>query len=158
MKSHIPISSNPENWWQKSRIFYLKHFLKNIEKKDDFNILEIGPGFGLNVNTLSQFGKVDIAETETHFLKYLKDKKSDQIRNFFDERHLHFKKIKKIIIQMESIKPPKRIIKKQLKNVNKAIIEIAEMKFKNIEEKEEKLDALVFLKNQILRKAEKLEI
>jgi len=32
------------------------------------------------------------------------------------------------------------------------------MKFKNIEEKEEKLDALVFLKNQILRKAEKLGI
>ena len=63
-----------------------------------------------------------------------------------------------MIIQMESIKPPKIIIKKQLKNVNKAIIEIAEMKFKNIEEKEEKLDALVFLKNQILRKAEKLEI
>ena len=59
---------------------------------------------------------------------------------------------------MESIKPPKRIIKKQLKNVNKAIIEIEEMKFVNIEEKEEKLDALVFLKNQILRKAEKLEI
>ena len=40
---------------------------------------------------------------------------------------------------MESIKPSKRIIKKQLKNVNKAIIEIAEMKFRNIEEKEEKL-------------------
>jgi len=59
---------------------------------------------------------------------------------------------------MESIKPPKRIIKKQLKNINKAIIEIAEMKFENIEEKEEKLDALVFLKNQILRNAEKLEI
>ncbi len=50
-----------------------------------------------------------------------------------------------MIIQMESIKPPKRIIKKQLKKVNKAIIEIAEMKFKNIEEKEEKLAALVFL-------------
>ena len=64
----------------------------------------------------------------------------------------------KLIIQMDSIKPPKRIIKKQLKNINKAIIEIAEMKFENIEEKEEKLDALVFLKNQILRKAEKLEI
>ena len=63
-----------------------------------------------------------------------------------------------MIIQMESVKTPKRIIKKQLKNVNKAIIEIAEMKFENIEEKEEKLDALVFLKNQILRKAEKLEI
>ena len=59
---------------------------------------------------------------------------------------------------MRSIKTPKRIIKKQLKNVNKAIIEIAEMKFVNIEEKEEKLDALVFLKNQILRKADKLEI
>ena len=59
---------------------------------------------------------------------------------------------------MESINPPKRIIKKQLRNVNKAIFEIAEMKFENIEEKEEKLDALIFLKNQILRKAEKLEI
>ena len=59
---------------------------------------------------------------------------------------------------MESIKSPKRIIKKQLKNVNKAIIELAEMKFDNIEEKEQKLDALFFLKNQILRKAEKLEI
>mgnify|MGYP001170758173 CR=1 FL=1 len=62
-----------------------------------------------------------------------------------------------MIIQMESIKTPKRIIKKQLKNVNKAIIEIAEMKFENMEEKEEKLDALVFLKNQILRQTEKLE-
>ena len=38
-----------------------------------------------------------------------------------------------IIIPMESIKNPKRIIKKQLKNVNKAIIEIAEIKFVNIE-------------------------
>ena len=66
--------------------------------------------------------------------------------------------IKKMIIPMETIKKPKRIIKKQLKNVNKAIIETAEMKFVNIEEKEEKLDALVFLKNQILRKADKLEI
>ena len=63
-----------------------------------------------------------------------------------------------MIIPMESTKTPKRIIKKQIKNVNKAIIEISEMKFANIEEKEEKLDALVFLKNQILRKAEKLEI
>ena len=63
-----------------------------------------------------------------------------------------------MIIPMESIKTPKRIIKKQLKNVNKAIMEIGEMKFVNIEEKEEKLDALVFLKNQILRKAEKLKI
>ena len=45
---------------------------------------------------------------------------------------------------MESIKTPKRITKKQLKNVNKAIIEIAEMKFVNIEEKEEKLVVFFF--------------
>ena len=32
------------------------------------------------------------------------------------------------------------------------------MKFVNIEEKEEKLGALVFFKNQILRKAGKLEL
>ena len=57
-----------------------------------------------------------------------------------------------MIIPMESIKTPKRIIKKQIKNVNKAIIEIAEMKFENIEEKEEKLDALVFFKESNIEK------
>ena len=59
---------------------------------------------------------------------------------------------------MESTKNPKRVIKKRLKNVDKAIVEIAQKKFKNIQEKEEKLDALVFLKNQILREAEELQI
>ena len=59
---------------------------------------------------------------------------------------------------MESTKIPKRVIKKRLKNVDKAIVEIAQMKFKNFEEKEEKLDSLVFLKNQILREAEELQI
>jgi len=59
---------------------------------------------------------------------------------------------------VESIKSPKRVIKKRLKNVDKAIVEIAQMKFKNFEEKEEKLDALIFLKNQILREAEELQI
>ena len=59
---------------------------------------------------------------------------------------------------MESTKSPKRALKKRLKNVDKAIVEIAQMKFKNFEEKEEKLDALVFLKNQILSEAEELQI
>ena len=59
---------------------------------------------------------------------------------------------------MGSTKSSKRIIKKWLKNVDKAIVKIAQMKFKNFEEKEEKLDALVFLKNQILREAEELQI
>ena len=57
---------------------------------------------------------------------------------------------------MESTKSPKRVIKKRLKNVDKAIVEIAQINFKNFEEKEEKLDALIFLKNQILREAEEL--
>ena len=66
---------------------------------------------------------------------------------------------------MESTKIPKRIIKKQLKKgvikkqlkkVDKAIVEIAEMKFENYEEKEEKLDGLIFLKNQILTEAREL--
>ena len=62
-------------------------------------------------------------------------------------------KIPKMIIKKQL---KKGVIKKQLKKVDKAIVEIAEMKFENYEEKEEKLDALVFLKSQILRKAEKL--
>ena len=59
---------------------------------------------------------------------------------------------------MESTKIPKRVIKKRLKNVDKAIVEIAQMKFKNFEEKEEKLDVLIFLKNQILREAKELQL
>ena len=59
---------------------------------------------------------------------------------------------------MGSTKSPKRVIKKRLKNVDKAIVEIAQMKFKNFEEKEEKLDALIFLKHQILREAEDLQL
>ena len=85
MKSHIPISNNPENWWQKSRILYLNYFLKYLNKKYDLNILEIGPGFGINVETLSQYGIVDIVETEKHFLKHLKEEKSDNIKNFYDD-------------------------------------------------------------------------
>ncbi len=74
------------------------------------------------------------------------------------DSHFEEKKanIKKKVIPMESTKIPKRVIKKRLKNVDKAIVEIAEMKFENYEEKEEKLDALVFLKNQILTEAEDL--
>ncbi len=62
-------------------------------------------------------------------------------------------KIPKMIIKKQL---KKGVIKKQLKKVDKAIVEIAEMKFESYEEKEEKLDALVFLKNQILTEAEEL--
>ena len=62
-------------------------------------------------------------------------------------------KIPKMIIKKQL---KKGVIKKQLKKVDKAIVEIAAMKFENYEEKEEKLDALVFLKNQILTEAEEL--
>ncbi len=62
-------------------------------------------------------------------------------------------KIPKMIIKKQL---KKGVIKKQLKKVDKAIVEIAEMKFENYEEKEEKLDTLVFLKNQILTEAREL--
>ena len=43
--------------------------------------------------------------------------------------------MKKKVIPMESAKSPKRVIKKRLKNVDKKIVEIAQMKFKNFEDK-----------------------
>ena len=63
------------------------------------------------------------------------------------------KQLKKGVVKKQL---KKGVIKKQLKKVDKAIVEIAEMKFENYEEKEEKLDALVFLKNQILTEAREL--
>ena len=59
---------------------------------------------------------------------------------------------------MESTKSPKRVIKKRLKNVDIAFVEVAQLKFKNFGEKEEKLNEVVFLKNQKLREAEELQI
>ena len=54
---------------------------------------------------------------------------------------------------MGSTKSTKRVINKRLKNVDKAIVEIAQMKFKNFK-KGRKIRCAYFLKNQILREAE----
>ena len=57
MGTHIPISSNPNNWWQKEE-FYINKLINKYLHRDDLEILEIGPGFGLNINTLLNFGHV----------------------------------------------------------------------------------------------------
>jgi hypothetical protein len=85
MKTHIPISKDPENWWQKSRLLYLDYFLRKLFFDNKINILEIGPGYGLNIQKLSEYGKVDVVEVEKVFINYLNSKKEIQIRNIFQD-------------------------------------------------------------------------
>lgn len=84
MNTHIPISSNPNNWWQKARILYLNNLISKFSSTRNLNILEIGPGFGLNITTLSNYGKVDVVEVEKIFRQEIKNKYGKFIKDVYE--------------------------------------------------------------------------
>jgi|SRR6056300_1198825 cyclopropane fatty-acyl-phospholipid synthase-like methyltransferase len=78
----IPLESDQDWWWYKARLNVLTYILKNISS-DPLKILEIGPGKGNNLNTLSKFGSVDVLETDLNFIKHIKDSTSVKIGNYY---------------------------------------------------------------------------
>lgn len=101
MGTHIPISSNPNNWWQKGRILYLNKLINKYLYRDDLEILEIGPGFGLNINTLLNFGHVDVVEVEKIFRKYLKESSELLINDIYENIFLINKKKYDLIVLLD---------------------------------------------------------
>ena len=101
MGTHIPISSNPNNWWQKGRILYLNKLINKYLHRDDLEILEIGPGFGLNINTLLNFGHVDVVEVEKIFRKYLKESSELLINDIYENIFLINKKKYDLIVLLD---------------------------------------------------------
>lgn len=79
----IPLEENLEWWWYKAKSRLLKFLLKKCELNDKNQILEIGPGKGNNLKTLVRFGEIDVLDKEKYFLDFLKNEKSEFIRNFY---------------------------------------------------------------------------
>ena len=74
----IPLEKNTNWWWYKAKNNLLTHILNTFIKVSNLNILEIGPGLGNNLQTLSKYGKVDVLETDVDFIDYLKN--TNQLR------------------------------------------------------------------------------
>ena len=69
----IPLEKNINWWWYKAKRNLLKHIIEHGKTKSNLKILEIGPGLGNNLETLNNYGSVDILEHEPTFLSYLID-------------------------------------------------------------------------------------
>jgi len=64
---HIPLSEDFNNWWYVGRKQILKHIIMNQNFSQKLSILEIGPGVGVNIEILQEFGNVDILEIDEYF-------------------------------------------------------------------------------------------
>ncbi len=94
----IPIEDDSSWWWYKAKSDLLFDIIDNIDSKKRFTILEIGPGKGNNLETLSKFGTIDILETEVDFINYLKNEKSIHINNYFQKFEQIQKKYELIVL------------------------------------------------------------
>ena len=81
--NHIPLEKDPHNWWYFGRLELLKLLLKLVDTKKINNILEIGPGLGVNIKLLSKYGTVDILEIDQYFVDQIK-KGNKKINHFTD--------------------------------------------------------------------------
>ena len=81
--NHIPLEKDPDNWWYFGRLELLKLLLKLVDTKKINNILEIGPGLGINIKLLSKYGTVDILEIDQYFVDQIK-KGNKKINHFTD--------------------------------------------------------------------------
>lgn len=50
----------------------MKYFIDLLETSKNLRILEVGPGLGVNLNTLYKFGEVDILEIDSYFVEQIK--------------------------------------------------------------------------------------
>ncbi len=104
----IPIEDDSSWWWYKAKSDLLFDIINNIDSKKRFTILEIGPGKGNNLETLSKFGTIDILETEVDFINYLKNEKSIHINEYFQKFEQIQKKYELIVLLdvLEHIEDP----------------------------------------------------
>lgn len=79
----IPIESSQDWWWYKAKSNVLRYLVLLTCKSRPMEILEIGPGKGNNLETLAQFGKVDILETDLSFIQHIKENSSKNLRNAY---------------------------------------------------------------------------
>ncbi len=89
--NHIPLSKDFNNWWYIGRKILLKHIITVAISKKDLSILEIGPGTGVNIEVLQNYGKVDLLEVDNYFIQLIENNTLLKINEIFDD----FSKIKR---------------------------------------------------------------
>ena len=81
--NHIPLSKDFNNWWYFGRKEILKHIISKKKYNDPVKILEIGPGVGINIEVLQEYGRVDILEVDGYFIEVIKKNKKLKVENIF---------------------------------------------------------------------------
>tara|TARA_Y100000385_G_C12937655_1_gene569577 strand:- start:242 stop:949 length:708 start_codon:yes stop_codon:yes gene_type:complete len=69
----IPLEDSQDWWWYKAKSNTLNMILDSAKINKKLKILEIGPGKGNNLNTLSKYGEIDILESDHNFIKFIKE-------------------------------------------------------------------------------------
>ena len=85
--NHIPLSADFDNWWYSGRKKLLEYLI-SMRSGKRLSILEIGPGVGVNIEILQNYGDVDILEIDKYFIEIIKNNdnlKIDKIYNKFSE-------------------------------------------------------------------------
>ena len=81
---HIPLSEDYNNWWYVGRKLILKHIIIKQKFSKKLSILEIGPGVGVNIQTLQNFGTVDILEVDNYFVDVINRNSKLKVNTVFD--------------------------------------------------------------------------
>ena len=81
--NHIPLSQDFDNWWYFGRKKILEFILDSRKYSKKIKILEVGPGVGINMDILQQYGDVDILEVDDYFIKLIKDNKRLDVKNIY---------------------------------------------------------------------------
>ena len=81
--NHIPLASDFNNWWYLGRKEILKYLITKENFKLPIKILEIGPGVGVNIEILQEFGKVDILEVDGYFIELINNNKKIKVKEIY---------------------------------------------------------------------------
>ena len=81
---HIPLSEDFNNWWYVGRKQILKYILTNQNISKELTILEIGPGVGVNIKILQEFGNVDILEVDEYFVDIINKNNKLKVNSVYD--------------------------------------------------------------------------
>ena len=80
----IPLEDSQDWWWYKAKSNTLNMILDSAKINKKLKILEIGPGKGNNLNTLSKYGEIDILESDHNFIKFIKENSDLVIEAYSD--------------------------------------------------------------------------
>ena len=83
--NHIPLASDFNNWWYLGRKEILKYLITKENFKLPIKILEIGPGVGVNIEILQEFGEVDILEVDGYFIELINNNKKIKIKEIYKD-------------------------------------------------------------------------